>query len=858
MKTLYCAMGARHSTTPSHFVRNLSCFLLACALALSATGQDQTPDQTVPAPAPAAADADPAPVVPPTAPAVPPPPAPAPVATSPRIPLPPPTAGLSRFTNSLRNAVNTAAATNRPSLPAFPALPTPRPRTNAASVRPLGGAPGQTTIAAPATPVNPGAVPPGVAGQVNPAVAGGNPAGGATPPPIKPVFDPSATNDPNELVTVEMNDMDMQSVIELYQSFSGKTVLRPANLNFPKLTIHPPGPLTRKEALEALDSILALNQISMVPQGDKFVKALQSNQALQSGTVFYEGDPNQLPEAGVYVQYVAKFEFIDPESLNTLLSQFASASGKNIIIPNTQNIVLRDFSENVKRMLEVLRKVDVDTPRDYDPVVIPMKYALASDIANVLSSLSQGGGGGGVSIGAGGGRSGASGNRGGGIGGGGFGGGSVGGFGGSRSGSSIGNRSYGGGIGNNYGGSYNNYQNGSAVPVDGFLPQSGTTVPLDANFFDPLQAAVNPVAPGATAGGAARGSFNNRLNQIRNAAGGGKEDIYVLGQAKIIADERTNSLLIFASKQDLASISNIIEKLDVVLAQVLIEALVMEVSLNDSLEYGVSYIQRPKTTGRFTGAGGVNNGQSIGDATSATNLLNLGNAFSYFGKWGGDFDVAARAAATDSRANILSRPRIQTSHAVQADIFVGETRPYPTSAGTSGGIYNYGPQIQQLQIGITLSVFPLINPDGLVVMEIRQRVQSFKGSVRIEQIGDVPITTEREANATVAVRDRETVMLGGFVNANKEKGRSGVPLLKDIPLLGALFRSNSDKSDRTELIVLIRPTVLPTPTDAADIAIEEKAKLPGVTLAEEEFDREESKRFEEARKELKRREKKRR
>ena len=101
-------------------------------------------------------------------------------------------------------------------------------------------------------------------------------------------------------------------------------------------------------------------------------------------------------------------------------------------------------------------------------------------------------------------------------------------------------------------------------------------------------------------------------------------------------------------------------------------------------------------------------------------------------------------------------------------------------------------------------------------------------------------------------------MLGGFVNSNKEKGRSGVPLLKDIPLLGALFRSNSDKSDRTELIVLIRPTVLPTPTDAADVAMEEKAKLPGVTLAEEEFEKEEFKRFEESRKELKRREKKRR
>lgn len=855
-------MPAWNSTSPSKSVRTLALLLLALALPICGTAQDQPPAAPGDAPpptAPADAPAQPAAVVPP--PTLPPPASPTPPA--PRIPLPSATPSFNRFTNAVRNATGAPALTNRPTIPPFPTQPLLRNRgvTNATGVRPaaLNPAP-TTTIAAPATPVIP---PPGVAGQVNPAVAGGannpaNPAAGTTPPPEGGAADGVAYDG-----RLNFRDAEMQQVLDFYQFLSKKTVLRPSSLAFPKLSIETFGVLTPEEALEALDSLLALNQITMVPQGDKFIKALPAAQASQSGTVFYDGDPNTLPEAGKYIHYIAKYEFIDADSLNTLLTQFQSPSGKPpIVIPSTQNIILRDLSENVKRMLEVLRKVDVDTPRDYDPVVIPMKYALASDIANVLSSLSQGGGGGGVSIGAGGGRSGGGG---GGLGGGGgFGGGrGGGGFGGSRGlGGSFGGRSIGGSYGGNYGGNYSgtggyyNNQNGNPVPVDSASPQSQRAIPLDDNFFDPLQAAVNPVAT-QNPGGTARSSFNNRLNQIRNAAGAGQGDIYVLGQAKIIADERTNSLLIFASKQDLASISNIIEKLDVVLAQVLIEALIMEVSLTDSLEYGVSYIQRPKTTGRFTGSGGVNNGPSVSDG-AGTNLFNLANGLTYFGKWGGDFDMTATAAAKDSRANILSRPRIQTSHAVQADIFVGETRPYPTSAGSTGGIYSYGPQIQQLQIGITLSVFPLINPDGLVVMEIRQRVQSFKGSVPIAQIGDVPITTEREANATVAVRDRETVMLGGFVNSNKEKGRSGVPLLKDIPLLGALFRSNSDKSDRSELIVLIRPTVLATPTDAADVAMEEKSKLPGVVLAEDENEKEELKRFEEARKELKRREKKRR
>ena len=335
----------------------------------------------------------------------------------------------------------------------------------------------------------------------------------------------------------------------------------------------------------------------------------------------------------------------------------------------------------------------------------------------------------------------------------------------------------------------------------------------------------------------------------------------MLGQTKIIADERTNSLLIFASKGDLHTISNIIDKLDVVLAQVLIEAVIMEVTLTSDLEYGISYAQK-----RATDFGTVASGAGVVKTIPFLNITDvlgggsgsnsIGTGFSYAASFM-NLDAVITALAGDGRGKILQRPRIQTSHAVEANLFVGQSRPYPTGSGNSFGGGSYS-QIQQLQIGVTLSVLPLINHDGLVVMDIRQKVESYDGDVVIQNVGAVPITSQKEANAKVAVRDRETVMLGGFVNSNKEKGRSGVPLLKDIPLLGALFRSNSDKSDRTELIVLIRPTVLPTPTDAADVAMEEKSTLPGVALAQEEFEKEELKRFEEARRELKRREKKRR
>ena len=274
----------------------------------------------------------------------------------------------------------------------------------------------------------------------------------------------------------------------------------------------------------------------------------------------------------------------------------------------------------------------------------------------------------------------------------------------------------------------------------------------------------------------------------------------------------------------------------------------------------MSYIQRPKQWGTFKGAGGVNNGQgltdvnAVGGSGGSSNLLaGFGDSLTYFGKFGKSFDVVARAVQSDSRVNVLSRPRIQTSHAVPATLFVGETRPYPT--GTSfGGLYG-GTSIQQLQIGITLQVLPLINSEGLVTMQIGQQVQNRGADVRIDNIGLVPSTVERHANAVVSVRDRETVMLGGFISTDKSKERGGVPLLKDIPLLGALFRSNKESTSRRELIVLIRPTVLPTPSDAADAAADERAHMPGVVIAEEEFQRSEAKRLEEAQKEVLRRQK---
>jgi type II secretory pathway component GspD/PulD (secretin) len=616
---------------------------------------------------------------------------------------------------------------------------------------------------------------------------------------------------------IKFQDTDLSQVLDFYQELTGRTVVRPASLPATKVTIRSQTPLTRTEAIQALDTILAMNQITMIPQGAKFIKAVPQAQAPQEGAPFNTNSVNGLSETTRFQTRILKLTNALPREVAPALQPLAKMPNSILAIDSAGILVLRDYEENIKRMLELLEQIDVLPQQEFEPVIIPIKYALAADIAQVLSSLTAGGGGA-TTVGRNQTRTGLA-SGGGGLGGGG-GGGGAGGFGGA------------GGYGGQ--GGYNPANPNGGMGAGGIGGGGGL---------------------GGNAAG--RSSFASRLQSIVNKAAGSGE-IVVLGQTKIIADERTNSLLIFASKGDLFSISNIISKLDVVLAQVIIEAAIIEVSLGDRFDLGFTYSQGqndPHRIGLWNGSTSFGASTATGNGSSnVTTSTGLDNVFKYMctiNKY--DFNAALSAAASDSRARILSRPRIQTSHAVEANLFVGRTRPYPTGSSV-GSIYGSYNSIQQLQIGITLSVLPLINPDGLVVMDIRQRVQDIGQEIPIANVGNIPETIDREANAKVAVRDGESVMLGGFISSNVNNSKSGVPFLKDIPVLGALFRSTRNSNDRVELMVLIRPTVLPTPEVAAIVADREKAKLPDVSGAEREDREEMEKRQKAAARELLKRE----
>ena len=665
--------------------------------------------------------------------------------------------------------------------------------------------------------------------------ANGFPGGAAAAPPTAPAdASAAAAASSEEMIApglIDFEGVDVNQVLDIYAKLVNRTLIR-GGLPQAQIILHTQTPLTKTEVIEALQAVLALNGISLVNIGDKFVKVLPSADAGASGGELDRSGSTNIPTMGTYVTHIVQLKYVKPTEMVPVITPFAKLKD---IIPLDSNgiLVLRDYAENVKRMLEMIEQVDVSVPAEYISDVIPIRYAKVDDIASALNALGGGGGGATVSIGTSPGSgqiSGLAGNRSSGLS-------SMGGIGGNSGGI--------GGMGGNSGGN----QSGGMGGIGGFGGQNRT-----------FGGATTPNGTPNTGT-----TFQQRLNNIINSTGGGggaggkQDQIQLFGQTKIIPNESSSSLLVYATRQDMEVIKGIIAKLDVPLAQVLVEAVIIDYSLGpNTFNFGLSAAQNPAALspgGSVLGGGGVNNGNTFasfvnsvtsgstsnGFSTSpistitsslGTNGSSFANALpgglSYFGNIGPTWDVAMNAAASDSHASVIQRPRIQTSQAKPAQFFVGDTVPYVTG-NSYGSAYGNGVSYSQLSVGVELDVTPFVNPDGLVVMDIQQEIDDLNGYTAIANVGNVPNTIKRTLNAEIAVKDRDTVMLGGFIKSNKSTSRSGVPFLMDIPILGNLFTQRADSKGREELIVLMRPTVLKTPELAAKNTIAEEQRLPGVS-----------------------------
>lgn len=315
--------------------------------------------------------------------------------------------------------------------------------------------------------------------------------------------------------------------------------------------------------------------------------------------------------------------------------------------------------------------------------------------------------------------------------------------------------------------------------------------------------------------GALSGATGNRTGGSSTLQGSGLTSLTLKTGLRVMADEINNVVLVFGTRGEYEKIEATLKRLDVAPTQVLIEASIIEVTLTDDLKYGLQWAFSDKARGDLSGTGVL--GTAVGAAFGATPA-----GFSYtLSNSLGDVRAVLNALADKSLVKVISSPSLMVLDNHTASIAVGNQQPIQVGETiTSGG--NVTSNIQYKDTGVSLTVTPSVNAGNMVTMELNQAVTD---------VGVVDAPTgqrsflQRQFSSKVAVRSGETLVLGGLIRDNTTSGKSGVPGLQDIPLIGSLFGANASSTNRTELVVLITPRVVRTTQDVREIGQELKDRM---------------------------------
>jgi general secretion pathway protein D len=287
-------------------------------------------------------------------------------------------------------------------------------------------------------------------------------------------------------------------------------------------------------------------------------------------------------------------------------------------------------------------------------------------------------------------------------------------------------------------------------------------------------------------------------------------------EVSVIAHPESNQLILSTSPRYKNDVLSIIEQLDMAPPQVMIQVFIAEVTLIDNFEMGVEFALQELRFSETAVAGGNGVLQSSHfDVVGGTDLGASGSGLGGFSFTitGEDFNFLVRALQSDSRLEVIQRPMIMCQDNQPASIQIGQSVPTPSGSQAFAG--QTSTQVTYTDVGVILNVEPHINPDGFVYMLVEPEISSVTDSnVQIAPGAFAPIFNTRNASTNVAVKDGETVVIGGLITTEDREAASKVPLLGDIPGLGALFRTTTQTKNRTELLIALTPTIVRTVEDA--------------------------------------------
>jgi len=303
---------------------------------------------------------------------------------------------------------------------------------------------------------------------------------------------------------------------------------------------------------------------------------------------------------------------------------------------------------------------------------------------------------------------------------------------------------------------------------------------------------------------------------------------------QIVPDKATNTLIITAGRDDYVVLEDVIKQLDVPRPMVYIEALIMEVNVDKDFNIGAEWTAGEYiSTGRTKVGAGSFKGESSLVTTSSAGVVALPKGFSV-GVLGESISIGGltfpslsaifNAYQKDKDVNILSTPQILTLDNEEAELYVGKNVPYQTRAETSSANVDYS-SYEYKDVGVTLKITPQISQERYVRLNIYQEVTKL---VDTSTGTDRPTTLKRTAKTAVSIKDSNTIVIGGLVGDDITQTTWQVPCLGNIPLLGWLFKYQSETRERTNMFIFITPHIVENPVEAKALYKEKREHLDSV------------------------------
>jgi general secretion pathway protein D len=625
----------------------------------------------------------------------------------------------------------------------------------------------------------------------------------ASPPaPPPPDAAPAATPAPNDEIIgpLQMRGETLDAVLVQLGRLTGRSIIRPQALPATEgYTLTLP-PMPKSEAILALETLLTLNGIAVSPLGDKFLKVVPVGQVRTEAPEMIGGSTLGLPPSGRVATKLFQLEFLRVGELKDQITPLLNPNlGGPVVFEKTNAVLITDTLSTLQRIEQLIRQLDRPATASLQPKFYPLHFAKASDLVNKISAILK---------------------------------------------PPLSNQ----------------ISSATSVSADDRTNQIIlVSDPRQYPLFDELIAKLDvkadpntrnevislkhatakdvatlltllvqgrtqaasrtdqttarpgqtagrfPTAPGNTAPGSLPAAVQPIIANLLAEAGNTSDFSSLI---TVLADDRSNSIVVSGTVDDIRLIREIVDKVDVLLAQVSIQVVIAEVTLSDTDKSGITALNLTFGTDTVRGTHVTNfdtgTGTSAGEIAGWAVTSGVVNPLS--------FQAALSNTGAKSNVKVLSANTIVTTHNKQAEFVVSQKQPIITGSqstlATTGTTPVSTSTFTYQSIGIDVKVTPLIGDDGSIQLDIDQIVDDVVGNVTVDN-NQQPIIGHRQATSFINVSDGQMIVLGGLQQTKRSTNRNKLGLLYEIPILSQLLGGRTHEEDRTELLLFVRPHIIP-------------------------------------------------